>query len=122
MKEKRFTLLSQNSEISFERSHFKISSTDSKVRTPLYSVINSTTEKYYESTVEELLFKWLHCRISSQTQKKVRATSYDSVVSSATEGVKSPISKMTEFDIINFSRKSVARQARIGSSVTVYGA
>ena len=33
-------------QLSFEWSHFRISSTDSKVRTTLYSIINSTTGKY----------------------------------------------------------------------------
>ena len=33
-------------EVSFEWSHFRILSTDSKVRTTLYSIINSTTGKY----------------------------------------------------------------------------
>ena len=33
-------------EVSFEWSHHRISFTDSKVRTTLYSIINSTTGKY----------------------------------------------------------------------------
>jgi len=33
-------------ELSFEWSHFRISSTDSKVRTTVYSITNSTTGKY----------------------------------------------------------------------------
>ena len=34
-------------QLSFEWSHFRISSTDSKVRTTLYGIINSTTGQYY---------------------------------------------------------------------------
>ena len=37
---------STNKEISFEWSHHRISSSESKVRTTLYSIINSTTGKY----------------------------------------------------------------------------
>ena len=37
---------STGKELSFEWSHHRISSTDSKVRTTLYSIINSTTGKY----------------------------------------------------------------------------
>ena len=39
-------VLPAQNKLSFKWSHFRISSTDSKVRTTLYSIINSTTGKY----------------------------------------------------------------------------
>ena len=39
---------------SFDKSHFRISSTELKVRITLYSTINSATEKYYSVAFIEL--------------------------------------------------------------------
>ena len=41
-----FHLQSSTQQLSFEWSHFRISSKDSKVRTTFYSIVNSTTGKY----------------------------------------------------------------------------
>ena len=56
--------------ISFEWSHSRISSTDSKLRTTLYShsIINITTVLKVLLNMK-LLFEWSHLRISSRTQK-----------------------------------------------------
>ena len=65
----------EGKEVSFQWSHHRISSTDSKVGTSLYSEI--------ESTAQQLSFEWSHLRISS-TDSKVRTTLY-SIINSTTE-------------------------------------
>ena len=55
--------------LSFEWSHVRIWSTDSKVRTTLYSIINSTTGKYCS------VAEWSHLIVSS-TDSKVRTSLY----------------------------------------------
>ena len=62
----------------FELPHHTISSTDEKVRSVLYSIINSTTRKFCSKA-----FVWMVTQRISSTDSKVRTTLY-SIINSTT--------------------------------------